>query len=65
MAEFSLTEAKGLGYKAMQFNIVVITNERAIHLWQTLGFEIKGEIPKAFYHSEKGFVNSLIMWREL
>ena len=45
MAEFSLTEAKHLGYRAMQFNIVVKTNDRAIRLWQKLGFEIKAEIP--------------------
>ena len=65
MAEYSLNEAKRLGYQAMQFNIVVKSNERAIHLWQKLGFEIKGEIPNAFNHMENGYTDAYIMWREL
>ena len=65
MAEFSLVEAKKLGYKAMQFNIVVKSNERAIRLWQNLGFEIVGEIPDAFDHRENGLTNACIMWKRL
>lgn len=65
MAEFSLNEAKRLGYKAMQFNIVVKSNTRAVRLWQKLGFEIKGEIPGAFNHKEQGFTNAYIMWKML
>ncbi len=65
MCEFSLTEAKRLGYKAMQFNIVVKTNEKAVYLWQSLGFQIIGEIPEAFQHSELGLVNAFIMYKKL
>jgi ribosomal protein S18 acetylase RimI-like enzyme len=65
MGEFSMVEAKRLGYKAMQFNIVVKSNQRAISLWQKLGFEIKGEIPDAFNHKENGFTDAYIMWRKL
>ena len=65
MGEFSISEAKRLGYKALQFNIVVRTNERAIRLWQKLGFEIKGEIPEAFNHRTMGYVDACIMWRKL
>ena len=65
MAEFSLEEAKKLGYKAMQFNFVVKSNEVAIRLWQSLGFEIIGEIPEAFNHAEKGSINAYIMYRQL
>lgn len=65
MAEFSLKEAKRLGYSAMQFNNVVKSNVRAIQLWQKLGFEIKGEIPDAFWHSENGYTDAYIMWRRL
>ena len=65
MAEFSLTEAKRLGYQAMQFNIVVKSNDRAIKLWQKLGFEIKGEIPGAFRHLKEGYLDAYIMWRRL
>lgn len=65
MGEFSLEEAKRLGYKAMQFNMVVKTNENAIRLWQKLGFEIKGKIPEAFNHKEKGLTDAYIIWRKL
>ncbi len=65
MAEFSLIEAKRLGFKAMQFNFVIKTNENAVKLWLDLGFEIIGEIPEAFSHSTKGAINALIMYRKL
>ena len=65
MIHIRKAEAKRLGYRAMQFNIVVKTNERAIRLWQKLGFEIKGEIPEAFNHSKEGYVDGLVMWRKL
>ena len=65
MGEFSLSEALRLGYRAMQFNIVVKTNERAIGLWKKLGFEIIGEIPEAFRHPALGYVNAYIMWKKL
>jgi ribosomal protein S18 acetylase RimI-like enzyme len=53
MAEHSLSEARRLGFRAMQFNFVVSTNESAIHLWQQLGFKIVGTLPGAFRHSKK------------
>ncbi len=65
MAEFSLSEAARLDYKAMQFNFVVKTNEIAVNLWQRLGFKIIGEIPEAFQHPENGLTNALIMYRKL
>lgn len=65
MAEFSLQEARRLGYKAMQFNFVVKSNEIAVKLWQSLGFEIIGEIPDAFQHPAQGLTNALIMYRRL
>ncbi len=65
MALFSLEEAKRLGYKAMQYNIVIKSNERAVKLWQHLGFTIIGEIPEAFNHSKHGLTNAYIMYRKL
>ena len=65
MGEFSLVEAKRLGYVAMQFNIVVKSNSRAVHLWQKLGFQIIGEIPEAFNHKENGLTHAYIMYRKL
>ena len=65
MAEFSLDEARRLGFTAMQFNFVVKSNSRAVNLWQELGFEIIGEIPDAFAHSVHGMTNAYIMYRKL
>lgn len=65
MAEFSLPEAKRLGFKAMQFNFVVKSNEIAVKLWLRLGFKIIGEIPEAFQHKDLGLTNALIMYRKL
>ncbi len=65
MGEFSIEEAKRLGYKAMQFNFVIKSNERAVRLWEKLGFNIIGEIPEAFDHQQNGLTNAYIMHRKL
>lgn len=65
MAEHSLSEARRLGFRAMQFNFVVSTNEPAVHLWQALGFKIVGTLPRVFRHPEKGFVDAFVMFRSL
>jgi ribosomal protein S18 acetylase RimI-like enzyme len=65
MAEWSLDEARRLGYKALQFNFVVKSNIYAVKLWQSIGMEIIGEIPEAFNHKELGPVNAYIMYRKL
>jgi L-amino acid N-acyltransferase YncA len=65
MAEFSLVEARRLGFRGMQFNLVVKTNEKAVKLWLKLGFEIIGEIPEAYQHAELGYVNAYVMYQKL
>ena len=65
MSEHCLSEARRLGFRAMQFNFVVSTNESAIRLWQQLGFEIVGTLPGAFRHPEKGYVDVYVMFRSL
>jgi len=65
MGEHSIEEAKKLGFHAMQFNFVVKSNEKAVNLWKSLGFEIIGEIPEAFRHRENGLTNAYIMYRKL
>ena len=54
-----------MGYKAMQFNLVVETNEGAARLWQKLGFAIVGTIPRAFDHAEHGYVGAHVMFKWL
>ena len=65
MCEHSQEVARELGYLAMQFNFVVSTNSGAIRLWQKFGFEIVGQLPKAFNHPSKDFVDALVMYKWL
>ncbi|HEX6126708.1 MAG TPA: GNAT family N-acetyltransferase [Pyrinomonadaceae bacterium] len=65
MGEYSLDEARRLGFTAMQFNFVVKSNTAAVRLWQSIGMEIIGEIPDAFDHKQNGMTNAYIMYRKL
>jgi ribosomal protein S18 acetylase RimI-like enzyme len=65
MHEHSLVRARERGFRAMQFNFVVSANERAVRLWETLGFETVGRLPGAFEHPTKGYVDALVMFRTL
>ena len=65
MCAHSLERARERGFKAMQFNFVVSTNERAVKLWESMGFEVVGRLPGAFEHPREGFVDALVMWRGL
>ena len=65
MCEHSLQRARDGGFRAMQFNFVVATNERAIRLWQSLGFETVGRLPRAFLHPRHGYTDALVMFRVL
>jgi ribosomal protein S18 acetylase RimI-like enzyme len=65
MCEHSLHNARDRGFKAMQFNFVVATNERAIRLWESLGFETVGRLPRAFLHPRDGYTDALVMFRAL
>ena len=65
MCEHSIAEARRLGYRAMQYNLVVATNEGAIRLWERMGFTITGRLPEAFRHAEHGFVDAVVMYRLL
>ena len=49
----------------MQFNFVVGTNDRAIRLWQSMGFETVGRLPGAFDHPTLGWVDAVILYRRL
>ena len=65
MCEHSQAAAISLGFRAMQFNLVVSTNEGAVRLWQRLGFAIVGTIPEAFNHRTMGYVGAHIMHKTL
>jgi ribosomal protein S18 acetylase RimI-like enzyme len=65
MCDHSLAYAREQGYRAMQFNFVISANERAVKLWQSLGFAIVGRLPRAFRHPTAGYVDALVMYRQL
>jgi L-amino acid N-acyltransferase YncA len=65
MCEHSLSEARKAGFSAMQFNMVISTNEAAVALWQKLGFTIVGTLPKVFRHKKLGLVDAFVMHRFL
>jgi L-amino acid N-acyltransferase YncA len=65
LGQHVIDQARADGFRAIQFNAVVETNTRAVHLWQSLGFEIIGTLPEAFHHPTKGYVGLHIMFRRL
>jgi ribosomal protein S18 acetylase RimI-like enzyme len=65
MCAHSLEHARTRGFRAMQFNFVVSSNERAVALWRSFGFEIVGRLPQAFMHPRLGAVDALVMHRML
>jgi RimJ/RimL family protein N-acetyltransferase len=58
-------QARGRGIASRLFNLVVSTNEAAVHLWQKLGFAVVGTLPGAFNHAKFGFVDALILYKQL
>jgi L-amino acid N-acyltransferase YncA len=65
MCRHSIELARSRGYRAMQFNFVISTNERAVRLWRSLGFSVVGRLPGAFRHPSLGFVDALVMFLPL
>lgn len=65
MALHSFEGARGMGFRAMQFNFVVASNVRAVRLWLSLGFEQVGRLPGAFEHPTLGDVDALVLYRRL
>ncbi len=65
LAEFMVQWHRDNGYRGIQFNAVVETNEDAVHLWQSLGFEIVGTVPGAFLSPTHGYVGLHVMFLDL
>lgn len=65
MCEHSLERARQRGFRAMQFNFVISTNQRAVRLWESLGFHTLCRLPRAFLHPQAGYVDALVMFRQL
>ncbi|MBN1834443.1 MAG: GNAT family N-acetyltransferase [Spirochaetales bacterium] len=65
MCEHSQAEARGMGFRAMQYNLVVVSNEGAVRLWKKHGFTVVGVLPGAFRHPRLGYVDALVMFKQL
>jgi ribosomal protein S18 acetylase RimI-like enzyme len=65
MCEHSLARAAARQLRAMQFNLVVSTNENAVRLWESCGFAIVGRLPGAFLHPRLGYVDAFVMFRAI
>ena len=57
--------ARDLGYRAMQFNLVLASNTGALALWQKLGFAIVGTLPAVYDHPTHGLTDGHVMWKAL
>ena len=57
--------ARAAGYRSIQFNAVVETNEVAVRLWRSLGFQVLATVPEAFDHPEHGLVGLHVMFLDL
>jgi ribosomal protein S18 acetylase RimI-like enzyme len=65
MCEHSQQEAVARNFRAMQYNLVVSTNEGAVRLWKRHGFAVIGSLPEAFRHPRLGYVDALVMYKQL
>lgn len=64
LCEHSQKEAVRLGYRAMQFNLVVSSNTVSYHLWKKLGYSTVGTLPNAFKHARLGYVDAYVMYKQ-
>src|SRR4051794_12695342 len=65
LGEHVVSWARDAGYRGIQFNAVVETNEAAVRLWQALGFRILTTVPGAFDDAEHGYVGLHVMFLDL
>ena len=65
LCQHSLQAARQLGFRAMQFNLVVCTNTAGLRCWERNGFQVVGTLPGAFRHQRLGYVDALVMVQSL
>ena len=65
LGEAVLDWATAAGFDSIQFNAVVETNERAVGLWRSLGFEVIGTVPEAFRLPDGTLTGLHVMYRRL
>jgi GNAT superfamily N-acetyltransferase len=65
LGEYVVQWHRDQGFRAIQFNAVVETNEAAVRLWESLGFGIVGTAPAAFDSAAHGPVGLHVMYLPL
>jgi len=65
MMRFAIEKSKELGYKAIQLNLVAVTNKVSIKICKEFGFEVIGELPGAFFLRQEKYVNAYVMFKKL
>jgi L-amino acid N-acyltransferase YncA len=65
LGEYVIDWHRRQGYEGIQFNAVVASNEAAVRLWRSLGFEIVGTVPNAFRSPSHGRVGLHVMFLAL
>lgn len=65
LGEHSLARARAMGFRAVQFNLVVASNASAVRLWHSLGFETLAVLPGVFEHPGRGYVDAHLMFKRL
>jgi GNAT superfamily N-acetyltransferase len=65
LGNYVLDWCRRQGFASIQFNAVVESNAPAVHLWQSLGFQVIGTVPAAFNHADDGLVGLHVMFQRL
>jgi len=65
MVPWFLRIAKDLGYEASVFNLVYVTNEASIKLWENYGFTVIGRLPRAGQLKGVGYVDACVYHYDL
>jgi L-amino acid N-acyltransferase YncA len=65
LCRHSLHTARRMGFRALQFNLVVSSNTAGIRCWQKHGFQLIGTLPGAFRHRQLGYVDAHVMFQDL
>ena len=65
LAEWVIDWHRRAGFAGIQFNAVVASNDAAVRLWTSLGFEIIGTVPGAFRSRRHGRVGLHVMFLAL
>ena len=65
MGEAMLTIARDRGYLGVMYNLIFATNVASLRLWESLGFQAIGRIPRAAHLPDGHFVDAIMMYKSL